>query len=91
MFSKALARFLKSRRTSGLLATVVTGTGLALGIRVLGVGLGYASEVILARMLSEGDYGIYSLVIAWITLISLVALLGMHHAVVRLVPEYITL
>jgi len=90
MFSKALARFLKSRRTSGLLATVVTGTGLALGIRVLGVGLGYASEVILARMLSAGDYGIYSLVIAWITLISLVALLGMHHAVVRFIPEYIT-
>ena len=89
LLSEPLARFLKSRRTSGLLATVVTGTGLALIIRVLGVALGYISEVILARMLGAGDYGIYSLVIAWITLISLFALLGMHHAVVRFIPEYI--
>ena len=89
MFSKVVGHFMKSRRTSGLLATVVTGTGLALGIRVLGVALGYVSEVILARMLGASDYGVYSLVIAWITLIALFALLGMHHVVVRFIPEYI--
>ena len=85
----SLSRLSHKWRTSNLLKTVVTGTGLALGIRVLGVGLGYAMEVILARMLGPDDYGVYSLVVAWITLTALFAPLGLHHAVVRFIPEYI--
>ncbi len=84
----SLSRLSRKWRTSNLLKTVVTGTGLALGIRVLGVGLGYTMEVILARMLGPDEYGIYSLVIAWITLAALFAPLGLHHAVVRFIPEY---
>ena len=85
----SLSYLARKWRTSNLLKTVVTGTGLALGIRVLGVGLGYALEIILARLLGPGDYGVYSLVIAWITLAALFAPLGLHHAVVRFIPEYI--
>ncbi len=68
---------------------VATGTGLALGIRIAGVALGYVAEVVLARMLGASEYGVYSLIVAWVMMISLFPLLGFHHVVGRFIPQYI--
>ncbi len=84
-----VSRLYARLRRGDLAAAVARGASIAIVIRVLGIGLGYVSEVILARLLGPSDYGVYSLVIAWITLLALVPPLGMHHAVVRFIPEYI--
>jgi len=84
-----LSRLLNRWRHSQLIVAVATGTGLALGIRIAGVALGYLTEVVLARLLGPSEYGVYSLVIAWVTLIALFPLLGFHHAVGRFIPQYI--
>ena len=89
MSASHLSRLLQRWRRSDLLKAVATGTGLALGIRIAGVALGYLAEIALARLLGVGEYGVYSLVVAWVTLIALFPLLGFHHAVGRFIPQYI--
>ena len=84
-----LSRLLQQWRHSQLLLAVATGTGLALGIRIAGVALGYVAEVVLARMLGASEYGVYSLIVAWVMLIALFPLLGFHHVVGRFIPQYI--
>ena len=87
--SLRLSRLLQRWRRSDLLKVVATGTGLALGIRIAGVALGYLAEIVLARLLGVDEYGVYSLVVAWVMLIALFPLLGFHHAVGRFIPQYI--
>lgn len=69
-------------------AAVARGTGAGLLIRVAGIGLAYGAEVALARLMGADEYGLYSLVLAWMTLAALVPPLGLHHAVGRFIPAY---
>ncbi len=70
-------------------AVVARGTVVGLTIRVTGIALAYGAEVALARLMGPDEYGLYSLVLAWMTLAALVPPLGLHHAVGRFVPAYI--
>jgi O-antigen/teichoic acid export membrane protein len=70
-------------------AAVARGTGAGLLIRVAGIALAYGAEVALARLMGADEYGLYSLVLAWMTLAALVPPLGLHHAVGRFIPAYL--
>ena len=62
---------------------------LAFGIFVVGAGLTYAAQLLLARLLGPESYGIYAYVLAWITLLGYLSTLGFHTSLLRLVPAHL--
>ncbi len=69
-------------------ATVLRGAGLAVVIRVLASGVGYASLILLARWMGSSEYGHYSFAIAWMILLAYPATLGLPGVAVRFVAQY---
>lgn len=67
---------------------LVQRAGLVLVIQVVGAGLSYALQVVLARLLGASHYGVYSYVLVWVSFASLVAGLGFPAASVRFLPVY---
>jgi O-antigen/teichoic acid export membrane protein len=75
-------------RRSGLGATLArgaSGTGLVQG---LSLGLGFAVNVVLARLLGASGYGDYATVMSVVTLLLLVALFGTGSAAVQFTATY---
>lgn len=62
--------------------------GVVLVIQVVGAGLAYGLQVLLARLLGASDYGIYTYVFVWVGFVSLLAGLGLPAASVRFLPVY---
>lgn len=83
------------RRIAGLFSHnqtmrhLVHGTFVSFMIQGSGAGLMFASDVLLARILGVGDYGIYATVLAWIQVLVVVSLVGSNHLLLRYVPAYI--
>jgi O-antigen/teichoic acid export membrane protein len=57
-------------------------------IRCVGAALAYGSQVLLARILGQTDYGIFALVWVWILVLGHLAPLGFAQAVCRFAPHY---
>ena len=71
--------------------TLSRGSGaLALGIRIAGAGGMFLSQIVLARSLGVTAFGEYSLVIAWLQVLTVVAKLGLDNSSLRYVSEYVT-
>ena len=63
----------------GLIAgslNLVRRAGLVLVIQVVGAGLSYGLQVLLARLLNASYYGIYTYVFVWATFVALIAGIG---------------
>lgn len=58
-------------------------------LQAAGAGLIFFSEVVLARALNTHGYGLYATVIAWLQVLTMVALLGSNHLLLRFVPAYV--
>jgi O-antigen/teichoic acid export membrane protein len=67
---------------------LVRRAGVVLVVQVLGAGLAYGLQVLLARLLGASDFGIYTYVFVWVTFVSLLAGLGFPAASVRFLPVY---
>jgi len=61
---------------------------LIFAIRVVGAGLAYLSQIILARWMGAHEYGIYSLVWTWIIILGIFACCGFSSSPNRFIPEY---
>ena len=61
---------------------------VVLAIRVLGAGLAYGVQVLLARLLGKAEYGVYAAVWVWIAILGHGALWGFGQSVYRFVPQY---
>ncbi len=70
------------------LTLVARGAGWSFLWQGVGLGLGYLVHVVLARLLGAADYGVYTYVLAWASLLSIPAGMGLPIMVVRFVPEY---
>lgn len=57
-------------------------------IRCTGAAIAYASQVILARMLGQSEYGIFALVWVWILVLGHLSPLGISQIVCRYVPHF---
>ncbi len=57
-------------------------------IRCVGAALAYTSQVLLARVLGQTDYGIFALVWVWILVLGHLSPLGFTQAVCRFAPHY---
>ncbi len=64
------------------------GATIALLINATGVALGFAAKVVLARILGPEQFGVYAYVLAWVTVLSLLATLGYGDAIMRFAPAY---
>jgi O-antigen/teichoic acid export membrane protein len=68
---------------------LIRGASIAMLIQIAGNGIGYAGQILLARWLGVGGYGVYTFLIAWAQVFTIGALVGMDVGIVRFVPEYV--
>ena len=68
----------------------VRGAGVVMGIRVVGAGLTFLSQVFLARVMGTFEFGIYSYAFVLLTVLSVLAPFGVDWAILRFIPEYNT-
>jgi O-antigen/teichoic acid export membrane protein len=84
MFSKVQGKLGSDR----LLGSLLRGSGTVLLIQVLGRGIGYFDQIVLARWMGVDEYGVYVYIVAWATLVTLIPQMGQRDAVVRFIPEF---
>ncbi|WP_375461695.1 lipopolysaccharide biosynthesis protein [uncultured Enterovirga sp.] len=80
-----LVAILRDRSEAGLSRRFAVG---AFAARVLNAGLGFVTQVLLARWMGERDYGIYSTAWTWLLVAGGILSLGLPLAASKLVPEY---
>jgi O-antigen/teichoic acid export membrane protein len=85
----ALGQFVIGREESSVLRDrLVRGAVGLLGLRIAFSSLAFAGTVVLARLLGQAGYGVYSYAWAWTVLITVPAVLGMDQLLVRDVAAY---
>jgi O-antigen/teichoic acid export membrane protein len=70
---------------------VINGTVIAFFLKVVGAGLSFAFSVVLARLLGTDGTGLYFLALSTITIVSVVARLGLDNALLRYIATHMTL
>lgn len=75
-------------RGGGAQGALARGSGVLLGVRVLGLVLGYVSQLLLIRWAGTEAFGVYVYAFSWISFIALFAGLGFPEAVLRFLPVY---
>ncbi len=73
----------------GLLKILARGTGIALIVQLLSVGIIYISRLFLARWLGLEEYGVYEYATTLSLFLGFLAGLGFPNAVLRLISEYL--
>lgn len=64
--------------------------GVAFLIRIAGAAVGFALQVLLARLLSLPDYGLYVAFWTWLFVAGQMATLGFNDSCLRFLPRYLT-
>jgi O-antigen/teichoic acid export membrane protein len=64
------------------------GSVTAFLIYIVGTGLTYLAQLVLARTMGADSYGIYAYVFAWMTVFAYLAALGFDVSLLRLIPAY---
>lgn len=85
LIGRVVARFGGESTTRQL----ARGTVMSLFIQATGAGLIFFSEILAARVLGAGSYGLFATVMAWLQVLATLALLGSNHLLLRLVPTYV--
>jgi O-antigen/teichoic acid export membrane protein len=83
-----LLQLLRRLRQSNLLVFLARGAGIAFVLQLSGFGLSYLVQVLIARWIGPTEYGTYDYVMAWSSLVAIVAELGLPTMVLRFIPEY---
>lgn len=68
---------------------LASGTLISFFIQGAGAGLIFLSEILMARVLGTGSYGLFVTVMAWLQVLAVAALLGSNHLLLRFVPTYV--
>lgn len=68
---------------------LVRGSLVSFAIQGIGAGLIFMSEILLARIMGAGGYGLFATVMAWLQVLALVALVGSNNLLLRFVPAYV--
>lgn len=85
-----LSRWVSSfRNGQHLHLHMARGTAFSFAAKVLGLGIGFILQVVLARTIGAGDLGIYYYALSWATLFSTFTCLGFDVALVQHVAVYL--
>jgi O-antigen/teichoic acid export membrane protein len=71
-------------------AHLARGTVYSFVAKVLGMGIGFIMQLVLARMIGAEDMGVYYFALSWVTILTTVACLGFDVALVRHVAVYLS-
>lgn len=85
-----LLRLLQRIKRPNMLSSAALGAGTVFIIQVIGIGLSYILHVFLARWMGAAEYGVYIYILAWISLLAIIAGLGFPNAVLRFISQYRT-
>lgn len=85
VFSRVLNKF----NSAGMGARLVRLAPGAFAINVIGAGLAFGLNLLLARILGVSGYGTYVYVITWINFLMLIVVLGFDTTTLKFVPQYI--
>ncbi len=61
---------------------------VAFAIRVVSAAIAFVSQIILARVMGEFEYGIFVFVWVLVVLFGNLSCLGFHTAIIRFLPQY---
>ncbi len=87
-FRNVLSKLSGVLRREGNLGSVLRGAGMVMGIRIAGAGIAYGSQVLLARWMGPSEFGIYIYAWTWITLLALLAPIGLTISMVKFIAQY---
>ncbi|MDC0357743.1 flippase [Oligoflexia bacterium] len=76
---------LKKNTTGG---TLLRGAGSAFALNIIGLGLGFGLQILLARLMGVAHYGAYVYVLSWMSILVLFATFGLDYASLRFIPLY---
>jgi O-antigen/teichoic acid export membrane protein len=71
-------------------ATAQRVAGSAFLIRVVGAGILFVSQIVLARWMGRFDFGIYVYAWSWVGFLGMLSALGVGSSAQRFIPEYRT-
>jgi O-antigen/teichoic acid export membrane protein len=72
-----------------ILKAFYSGAALSLVVKVVGAALAFILQVLLARFMTEAEYGLYTYVVAWVMVAVVFSPIGINRAAVKFIPEYI--
>jgi len=75
-------------RGKGLGAVLARGAGGAFAVRILGTGLAFGLQVLLARLMLAEGYGVYIYALSWTTLLAVFGRFGFDTGLVKFVAAY---
>jgi O-antigen/teichoic acid export membrane protein len=90
MFFQQLQKIYQSfkENQSTFAKTFIKASSGSLGIKVASLGLTFISSLVLARFLGTENFGLYTYALAWATLLSIPATLGLDKLLIREVSVY---
>lgn len=65
------------------------GTFWTFAVLVAGAGISVLTNLFIARVVGQGEYGVYALMLSWIGVLAVVAQMGQDSSVVRFLPTYV--
>jgi O-antigen/teichoic acid export membrane protein len=75
---------------SARIKRVALGGATAFAIYVASAGVTACSQLLIARLIGADTYGVYTYVIAWMTILAYLSALGFDIALLRFLPAYQT-
>jgi O-antigen/teichoic acid export membrane protein len=88
MLKRITSKLQDKLRSDKIFSSLLRGSSVVLLIQVLGRGIGYFDQIVLARWMGPTDYGFYIYIISWATLVTVLPKLGQRGSVVRFIPEF---
>lgn len=85
---RRLPHLLERLRGGGIGAVLARGASVFLVIQVLGLGVSFGLQVLLARTMGAESYGVYVYVLSWMALLLLVCRAGLGTASLRFVAAF---
>lgn len=85
---ESLSRLWQRLQGQGVGARLVRGASVFLVIQGLGVGVSFASQVLLARLMGAESFGIYTVSLSWVVVLSVASRLGLSTTALRFVSQY---
>ena len=77
-------------KKNSITQTLIKGSASSFTIKILGAGLAFILQIILARLTGEEEYGIYTYIIAWATIAAMLSPIGANRTAVKFIPTYIS-
>jgi O-antigen/teichoic acid export membrane protein len=69
-------------------AVLARGGTEAFVIKVIGIGIAFGVQVLVARIVGSAQYGIYIVVVSWLGILALISTMGLDTVVLRFVAAY---